>query len=72
MTTVTQNADEEIRFTFDKFSLGMVLVAATGRGIAAILLGDGRDELTGNWSTLSHGPASLLTRRGLRARLKKS
>ena len=45
MTTVTQNADEEIRFTFEKFSLGMVLVAATGRGIAAILLGDGRDEL---------------------------
>ena len=45
MTTVTQNADDEIRFTFDKFSLGMVLVAATGRGIAAILLGDGRDEL---------------------------
>jgi len=40
-----QDAGEEIRFTFDKFSLGMVLVAATGRGIAAILLGDGRDEL---------------------------
>ena len=40
-----QNAVEEIRFAFDKFSLGMVLVAATGKGIAAILLGDGRDEL---------------------------
>ena len=45
MTTVMQNAGEEIRFTFGKFSLGMVLVAATGKGIAAILLGDSRDEL---------------------------
>jgi AraC family transcriptional regulator of adaptative response/methylated-DNA-[protein]-cysteine methyltransferase len=45
MTTVTQNTVEEIRFAFDKFSLGMALVAATGKGIAAILLGDGRDEL---------------------------
>ena len=45
MTTDTQNTDEEIRFTFDKFSLGMVLVAATHKGIAAILLGDSRDEL---------------------------
>lgn len=45
MTTAMQNTGEEIRFTFGKFSLGMVLVAATERGIAAILLGDGRDEL---------------------------
>ncbi len=45
MTTDMQNAGEEIRFTFDKFSLGMVLVAATDQGIAAILLGDGKDEL---------------------------
>jgi AraC family transcriptional regulator of adaptative response/methylated-DNA-[protein]-cysteine methyltransferase len=45
MTTVMQNGAEEIRFTFDKFSLGMVLVAATDKGIAAILLGEGRDEL---------------------------
>jgi AraC family transcriptional regulator, regulatory protein of adaptative response / methylated-DNA-[protein]-cysteine methyltransferase len=45
MTTILQNAVEEIRFAFDKFSLGTVLVAATGRGIAAILLGDSRDEL---------------------------
>jgi AraC family transcriptional regulator of adaptative response/methylated-DNA-[protein]-cysteine methyltransferase len=45
MTTVVQNAVEEIRFAFGKFSLGMVLAAATGKGIAAILLGDGRDEL---------------------------
>ena len=45
MTTILQNAGEEIRFTFDKFSLGKVLVAATDKGIVAILLGDGRDEL---------------------------
>ena len=45
MTKDMQNAGEEIRFTFGKFSLGMVLVAATDKGIAAILLGDGRDEL---------------------------
>lgn len=45
MTTDMQNAGEEIRFTFDKVSLGTVLVAATNKGIAAILLGDSRDEL---------------------------
>ena len=45
MTTDMQNKGEEIRFAFGKFSLGMVLVAATGNGIAAILLGDSRDEL---------------------------
>jgi AraC family transcriptional regulator of adaptative response/methylated-DNA-[protein]-cysteine methyltransferase len=45
MTKDMQNAGEEIRFTFGKFSLGMALVAATDKGIAAILLGDGRDEL---------------------------
>ena len=45
MTKDIQNVGEEVRFTFDKFSLGTVLVAATGKGICAILLGDGRDEL---------------------------
>jgi AraC family transcriptional regulator of adaptative response/methylated-DNA-[protein]-cysteine methyltransferase len=45
MTTAMQNASEEIRFAFGKFSLGMALVAATDKGIAAILLGDGKDEL---------------------------
>jgi AraC family transcriptional regulator of adaptative response/methylated-DNA-[protein]-cysteine methyltransferase len=45
MTKEMQNAGEDIRFTFGTFSLGMVLVAATGKGIAAILLGDGKDEL---------------------------
>ena len=45
MTTDIQNSGEEIRFAFDKFSLGTVLVAATDKGIAAILLGDSRDEL---------------------------
>ena len=45
MTTDMQNTIEELRFAFGKFSLGMVLVAATENGIAAILLGDNRDEL---------------------------
>lgn len=45
MNTALQNAGEEIRFTYDKFSLGTVLVAATDKGIAAILLGDSQDEL---------------------------
>jgi AraC family transcriptional regulator of adaptative response/methylated-DNA-[protein]-cysteine methyltransferase len=45
MTTDIQNASEEIHFAFGKFSLGMVLIAASGKGIVAILLGDGRHEL---------------------------
>ena len=45
MTTAIHNTGEEIRFAFGTFSLGMVLVAATEKGIAAILLGDSRDEL---------------------------
>ena len=45
MTKDMQNTGEEIRFTFDKFSLGTVLVAATEKGIVAIQLGDSRDEL---------------------------
>jgi AraC family transcriptional regulator of adaptative response/methylated-DNA-[protein]-cysteine methyltransferase len=45
MTTGMKNAVEEIHFAFGEFSLGSVLVAATGKGIAAILLGDGHDEL---------------------------
>jgi AraC family transcriptional regulator of adaptative response/methylated-DNA-[protein]-cysteine methyltransferase len=45
MTTDMQNTIEELRFAFGNFSLGTVLVATAGKGIAAILLGDGRDEL---------------------------
>jgi AraC family transcriptional regulator of adaptative response/methylated-DNA-[protein]-cysteine methyltransferase len=45
MTTAMHNPGEEIRFAFGKFSLGMVLIAATEKGIAAILLGDSREEL---------------------------
>jgi AraC family transcriptional regulator of adaptative response/methylated-DNA-[protein]-cysteine methyltransferase len=36
---------EDIRFSFGKFSLGTVLVAASTRGIAAILLGDDQRAL---------------------------
>jgi AraC family transcriptional regulator, regulatory protein of adaptative response / methylated-DNA-[protein]-cysteine methyltransferase len=45
MTTDMQITIEELRFAFGKFSLGTVLVATTGKGITAILLGDGKDEL---------------------------
>jgi AraC family transcriptional regulator of adaptative response/methylated-DNA-[protein]-cysteine methyltransferase len=36
---------EDIRFGFGESSLGTVLVAASGRGVAAILMGDRRDAL---------------------------
>ena len=45
MNTIPQDQIEEIHFSFGKFSLGLALIAATGKGIAAILLGDGQDEL---------------------------
>lgn len=45
MNAILQDQIEEIHFAFGKFSLGLVLIAATGKGIAAILLGDGRNEL---------------------------
>ena len=38
-------AAEEIRFAFGTFSLGHVLVAVGAGGVAAILIGDGRDAL---------------------------
>jgi AraC family transcriptional regulator of adaptative response/methylated-DNA-[protein]-cysteine methyltransferase len=36
---------EDIRFGFGEFSLGAVLVAASDKGVVAILLGDGHDRL---------------------------
>jgi AraC family transcriptional regulator of adaptative response/methylated-DNA-[protein]-cysteine methyltransferase len=36
---------EQIRFAFGTFSLGRVLVALSGEGVAAILIGDGPDAL---------------------------
>lgn len=40
-----EGAMEEIRFVFGTCSLGIVLVAASGKGVAAILLGDERNAL---------------------------
>jgi AraC family transcriptional regulator, regulatory protein of adaptative response / methylated-DNA-[protein]-cysteine methyltransferase len=37
---------EDVRFGFGKFLLGIVLVAASSRGVAAILMGDDRNELS--------------------------
>lgn len=39
-------ASTEIRFAVGECSLGVILVAASGRGVCAILLGDDADELT--------------------------
>jgi len=41
-------ADEEIRFAVGQTSLGAMLVASSGKGVAAILLGDDPDELVRN------------------------
>jgi AraC family transcriptional regulator of adaptative response/methylated-DNA-[protein]-cysteine methyltransferase len=41
-------ADEEIRFAVGQTSLGAILVASSGKGVAAILLGDDPDELVRN------------------------
>ena len=38
-------ATENIRFVFGTFALGTVMVAASGKGIAAILMGDDREAL---------------------------
>ena len=48
MDTFTSPADtivEDIRFGFGKFSLGTVLVAASDKGVVAILMGDEADAL---------------------------
>lgn len=45
MTTILQDPAEEIRFALGAFSLGKVLVAASPRGIAAILMGDSEETL---------------------------
>jgi len=41
-------ADEEIRFAVGQTSLGAILVASSGKGVAAILLGDDPNELVRN------------------------
>jgi AraC family transcriptional regulator of adaptative response/methylated-DNA-[protein]-cysteine methyltransferase len=52
-------AAEEIRFAFATFSLGTVLVAASTKGVAAILMGDDRPALTRELT--SAFPAARLT-----------
>jgi AraC family transcriptional regulator of adaptative response/methylated-DNA-[protein]-cysteine methyltransferase len=41
-------SDTDIRFAFGKSSLGLVLVAASDKGVSAIFLGDDEDDLVGN------------------------
>jgi len=48
MNTIVSHPEgpaEEIRFAFGAFALGTVLVAASSKGIAAILMGEDRDAL---------------------------
>ena len=45
-TDFRDTAAEEIRFAFAPFSLGSVLVAASDKGVVAILMGDDRAVLT--------------------------
>jgi len=45
MNAIQPNSGEEIRFAFGKFSLGLVLVAASSKGIAAIMMGDDEETL---------------------------
>jgi AraC family transcriptional regulator, regulatory protein of adaptative response / methylated-DNA-[protein]-cysteine methyltransferase len=46
MDTITQNpAAEALRFGYGETRLGLALVARSGRGVAAILLGDDRPRL---------------------------
>lgn len=40
-----EGAGETLRFAYGSFSLGDVLIAVAGDGVAAILIGDGRDGL---------------------------
>jgi len=48
---------EDIRFGFGESSLGTVLVAASGKGLAAILMGSDRDALS---RELANGPHARL------------
>jgi len=45
MNTIPYEASEEISFAFGAFSLGLVLVAVSGKDIAAILMGDSEEAL---------------------------
>lgn len=58
-TDLREAAAEDIRFAFATFSLGTVLVAASGKGVAAILMGDNRPALTRELT--SAFPAARLT-----------
>jgi AraC family transcriptional regulator of adaptative response/methylated-DNA-[protein]-cysteine methyltransferase len=53
----------EIRFSNGRCSLGSILVAATGRGVCAILLGDDPAELAGDLER--HFPRARLVRGGI-------
>ena len=45
MNAILQDQMEEIRVATGPFSLGLVLVAVSGKGLAAILMGDSEDKL---------------------------
>jgi len=45
MNTISQDVGEELRFAFGACSLGLVLVAASAKGIAAIFMGEAEEKL---------------------------
>lgn len=47
---MTQDSKTTIRYGIGSSAIGLVLVAASGEGICAILLGDDADDLVGNLS----------------------
>jgi glycine/D-amino acid oxidase-like deaminating enzyme len=65
-------ATENIRFVFGTFSLGTVMVAASGKGIAAILMGDDREVLRRELKGAFRTRVSPRTRRRSRARWRRS
>jgi AraC family transcriptional regulator of adaptative response/methylated-DNA-[protein]-cysteine methyltransferase len=56
---------DEIRFGIGSFSLGLVLVAQSSRGVCAVLLGDDGDELRRDLAGRFHGAALLEDTAGL-------
>jgi AraC family transcriptional regulator of adaptative response/methylated-DNA-[protein]-cysteine methyltransferase len=65
LNSITSNANGVIRFAFGESSVGSILVAKSGQGVCAILLGDDRLDLAKELrrrfpqSTLVEGPEDL-------------
>lgn len=60
-----QRVPDEIRFDIGNFSLGLVLVAQSSRGICAVLLGDDGDDLRQDLTSSFPGAKLIADRPGL-------